>query len=190
MRNIKFRTYVLAIATLMSVVIYFWSQTSKPITTQLNEVLAKKVPNFNQLLHVHKDNEKTLAFYTTTTTQGVYVASVSKRFYRYSAIEHVGFVVPYPDSGIAWSGIVQAQEKIHLLFGIVQDDEISRITIVSENNKQATVIDAGSEKIWYAFMEESLHSPVTFTAVNQEGNRVFEYGDLDYWNDLESRDNG
>lgn len=189
MKNIKLRTYVLAIATLMSVVIYFGSQTSKPLKTQLNEVLAKKVPNFSQLVHVHKDKEKTLVFYTTTT-QGVYVAAVSKRFYRYSAIQHVGLVIPNPESGVTWSGIDHLKEKIHLLFGIVQDDEISRITIVSENNRQATIIDAGSEKIWYVVLEESLHSPVTFTATNQAGHPVFEYGDVDYWNDLESQGKG
>ncbi|WP_159888723.1 hypothetical protein [Paenibacillus puerhi] len=175
------RALIIVILVLMAATcLFMWINRHQPYS-QIERAVAGIDSDFNQLLHVHLDREKTIAFYTTHKEE-LGIITLQENFGRFKFKDYINKSLLYTDKDISWHGTENNKENIHLLYGTVQNPDISQVVILSEGNKSAFIINKDNRIIWYALMDEQLKLPITIRTTNRDGKIIYETGDVKYWN--------
>ncbi|SFM26484.1 hypothetical protein SAMN03159341_1233 [Paenibacillus sp. 1_12] len=161
------------------VLLFWWLQPNKSLYDQINKAVLEADSDYSQLMHVHVDRERTMAFYMTNKTE-LGIVLLQEKFRGYKVKDYIDKSLIYTDQGISWHGSVIQKLNIHLLYGVVQDPEITQVILISEGNKAAHIINEGN-RIWYALIDKPLEYPITIRATNKEGKILYETGDVEFW---------
>ncbi|SDW08451.1 hypothetical protein [Paenibacillus sp. CF384] len=154
-------------------------QQNKPLYDQIGKAISKSDSGYIEIIDLHTDSARTVAFYRSETELSVVL--LKKKFRGYECSEYINKAPLLTEQEISWQGSEKKESNIHLLYGIVKDPEITQILLISEGDKTASIIKNGDYSIWYSLVENELNMPITLQATNKEGKVLYEYGDLDYW---------
>lgn len=138
--------------------------------------------NYSEILNVHIDNNHNLVFYLTNNEQ-IGIVSLHKTLTGFKLKSYINKSPFIADRDISWQGTGKPTDDIHLLYGKVQNLETTQIIIVSEGNQPANIIKHGSHTFWYFLSDEKLHLPITIQSFNKDGKKLYETGDVNYWNE-------
>lgn len=180
--NRKLMVFSCLVVLVLSLVYLFINQNGwKSFYEQVRTAVSQYDSDYSNLLHIHIDSDKILAFYSTNEEE-LGVISLQDDHGTVKVQNMIGKNSLITDHAVSWSGNDISLEDIHILNGVVLDPRVTQIILVSEGDKSANIIHTGSHTIWYALMDERVHTPVTFKAMNKDGEVVYQYGDFDYWN--------
>ncbi|MEF7437886.1 hypothetical protein V4V36_01210 [Paenibacillus lautus] len=157
------------------------SLTKGTVYNQIGKALHKLEPDFSKILHVHMDRHRALVFFTTIRSElGVATLRETSRGFKINA--YLGKDQLDIENQLSWYGKESQSENVHLLYGIVNNPKISQVVLLSEENQAATIIKDTSFTMWYAVMDDGLNSPITIRGFNEEGEKIYETGDPEFWN--------
>jgi hypothetical protein len=155
-------------------------EQNKSLYDQIEHVIAATDTGFNELLYIHVDRKRTLAFYTTNKSE-LCVVLLKKKYRGYAMSEYINRSAMFVDRELSWQGTESQASNIHLLYGVVENPEITQILIISEGSLPAHVIKSGENTIWYFVAESSLNDPITIRASNRNGETLYETGNVEFW---------
>ncbi|KRE59713.1 hypothetical protein [Paenibacillus sp. Soil750] len=155
-------------------------EQNKSLYDQIEHVITAKDSDFKELLHIHADRKRTLAFYTTNKSE-LCVVLLKKKLYGYSWGAYINRSSMFVGRELSWQGSESQESDIHLLYGVVENPEITQILVISEGSQPAHIIKKGENAIWYYLAESSLKSPITIQASNKNGKTLYETGSAEFW---------
>ncbi|MCR8631979.1 hypothetical protein [Paenibacillus radicis (ex Xue et al. 2023)] len=170
---------ILTLLICIMFLLFWWLQPNKSLYDQIDKAVLEADSDFSKLIHVHVDRERTVAFYMTNKTE-LGIVLLQEKFRGYKVKDYIDKSLMFTDKGISWHGSEVQKLNIHLLYGVVQDPEITQVILISEGNKAAHIITEGS-RIWYALIDETLKNPITIRATNKAGKILYETGDVEFW---------
>lgn len=155
-------------------------EQNKSLYDQIEYVISATDTDFNELLHIHTDSKRTLAFYTTNKSE-LCVVLLKKKIRGYAMSEYINRSAMFVDRELSWQGSESQASNIHLLYGVVENPGITQILIISEGSLPAHLIKNGENTIWYFVTESSLKDPITIRASNKNGETLYETGNVEFW---------
>ncbi|RCW40293.1 hypothetical protein [Paenibacillus prosopidis] len=185
MKNNKFfiPLVVILIFIFTSIILFIWLvQQNKPLYDQIGKVISESDSGYSELIHIHADRERTIAFYITNNSE-LCVVLLQKKLRGYELSDYINKTPMSTDQGLSWQGSENQESNIHMLYGVVKNPEITQILLISEGDKTAHIIKNDEYSIWYSLVENELKMPITIRATNKEGKILFETGDIGFWND-------
>jgi len=171
---------VIAVLVVIYSISYIWVKNSQSIYLQVETSLKQTDSSFSSLLHIHADKNNTIAFYLTSNNE-FSVVTLKKRLNGFTLKSYLNKTPLVLEPHLSWQGNENPDEGIHLLYGNVNNEETTHIIIVSEDNKNAHIINNNELTFWYALMDEKLHLPITIQSFNKDGKKLYETGDVNYW---------
>ncbi|CAN7499578.1 hypothetical protein LJR153_003482 [Paenibacillus sp. LjRoot153] len=168
---------------IISFIFLFWLiQQNKPLYDQIGKVISESDSGYSELIHLHTDRDRTIAFYKTNRSE-LGVVLLQKKLRGYKLSQYINKSLMFTDQDLSWQGSENQEFNIHMLYGVVKDPEITQILIISEGDKTAHIINNGEYSIWYSLVENGLKMPITIRATNKKGEILYETGDVSFWND-------
>ncbi|WP_274363474.1 hypothetical protein [Paenibacillus thermotolerans] len=177
---IYIKNALMIVIPVLFILMLWWFQPAKSLYDRIESALRLANPHYQQLLHVHVDRQWSIAFFKTERGE-LGAGLLEERYGRFKVADLLGRHPIHTGKALDWYGIEHSERNIHLLFGIVQDPNVSQIILISERNKAARIISEGNLTIWYSLMEDGLNLPVTIRATNRNGDVIYETGDAEYW---------
>ncbi len=183
MKRIKLLLAFFSIVLMISFYISWllWSQNSRSVFNQIEKSVREIDSNYHEILHVDINQKHNLVFYITNKEE-IGVVTLERAFTGFKLKSYINKNPFFADQDISWQGTDKQDEDIHLIYGKVENPETSQIIIVSEENQPANIIRNGTRIMWYFLTDEQLHLPVTLQTFNSEGKKLYETGDVNYWN--------
>lgn len=167
----------------ISFILLFWLiQQNKPLYEQIEKAISEFDSSYSELIHIHADKDRTIAFYKTNKPE-LSVVLLQKKIRGYELSDYINKSLMFTDRNLSWQGTSRQESNIHMIYGVVKDPEITQILLISESDKTAHIIKNGEYSIWYSLVDNVLKNPITIRATNKEGKILYETGDVDFWND-------
>jgi hypothetical protein len=184
MKKYKVQISLISIVAIIFILIitYIWIHNTRSIYYQIESSINDYDHSFKEILHVHVDQKRTLVFYSTINEE-ISVVTLNKKLNGFKLKSYINKTPLITDKDISWQGTEKSSEDIHLLYGMVQNQETTQIIINSEGNQVANIIKTGSNTFWYALMNDTIHLPITIQTFNKNGKKLYETGDINFWND-------
>jgi len=152
----------------------------KSFYEQVQSTISKNDSDYASLLHIDIESDKILAFYSTLKGE-LGVISLHDDHGKVKVKDFINRQPLITEDAVSWYGFETPLEDFHILYGVVLNPEVSQIILISQQDQSANIIHAGSHTIWYALLDERLNSPVTLKATNKDGEVLYQFGDLEYW---------
>ena len=167
----------------ISFILLLWlMQQNKPLYDQIDKVISESDSGYSELIHIHANRDRTIAFYKTNKSE-LGVVLLQKKIHGYELSDYINKSPMFTDQDLSWQGSDRQESNIHILYGVVKDPEITQIILISEGYKTAHIIKNGEYSIWYSMVENELNNPITIRATNKDGKILYETGDVGFWND-------
>ncbi|KRF06782.1 hypothetical protein ASG89_18155 [Paenibacillus sp. Soil766] len=171
----------LVVVFIISIILLIWLiQQNKPLYDQIEKVISESDSGYSELIHIHTDRERTMAFYINNRSE-LGVVLLKKKIRGYELSEYMKISPMFTDQVLSWHGSENQKFNIHMLYGVVKDPEITQILLISEGDKTAQIINNGEYSIWYSFVENGLKMPITIRATNKKGEILYETGDVGFF---------
>ncbi|MBW5449448.1 hypothetical protein GE107_25900 [Cohnella sp. CFH 77786] len=152
-------------------------ENSKPLKIKIDEALTDYDDNYLRTITNQFHNDKLYAFYETINNNLKVVSLENDTIKSLSVEELISESPMLSDRVVSWQGIGNSSSGTNLLYGIINDPEITQLFVESEDNYSTHIFKVDEARaVWFKFLEDRVNIPVIITATDRTGNEKFYFG--------------